>query len=104
MREYLDKSGLRPRDLPQIIRKLAATQVPLQSKAPARGLASVWSFYGPKGTAGTTTQAMNTAVELAGFGYKVLLVERALNQQPSSGRATGLWDRLQRSLRSAFAP
>ena len=42
---------------------------------PRRGFASVWAFYGAKATAGASTLAVNTALDLAGLGYNTLLVD-----------------------------
>ncbi|MBI4871937.1 MAG: response regulator [Candidatus Riflebacteria bacterium] len=82
VRKYLDKAQLGDgRELPDIVRKLHAMRPAAGTSRPEpKGLASVWSFYGPRGTAGTTNQAVNAAVELARFGYQVCLVDMDLFQ------------------------
>ncbi len=80
VRDYLDKLMLRPGDIPDAVRRIHQSRPFVSDETPDRGLASVWTFYGPKGNAGTTTQAINASVELSLMGYDVLLVDLDLTQ------------------------
>ena len=69
--EYLSKSG----EILKIGDSILEAARRRDKSAPDRGLAFVWSFYGPKGNSGTSTLAVNTAVHLSQLGYQVLLID-----------------------------
>jgi pilus assembly protein CpaE len=70
-RDYLSKAGEIDR-LGDAILQVARRR---ESSGPDRGPGFIWSFYGTKGGAGTTTLAVNTAVSLARMRYRVLLAD-----------------------------
>lgn len=73
-RDYLSKTSEMER-LCEAVLKLAARG----DRGPVeRGPGFVWSFYGTKGGAGTTTLAVNTAVALSRLGHRVALVDMDL--------------------------
>lgn len=69
--EYLSKSN----EMPRIAEAVMEASRRRDKSQPDRGLAFVWSFYGPKGNSGTSTMAVNTAVHLAQLHYQVLLID-----------------------------
>ena len=69
--EYLSKST-EIMNIGAAILKAAGNR---EASAPDRGMAFMWTFYGPKGSSGTSTLAANAAVHLAQLHYRVLLVD-----------------------------
>lgn len=70
-REYLDKA----REISQLASAVVRVDSLRDRSAPSRGMACLWGFHGPKGSAGTTRMAVDTACELALLDYRVLLVD-----------------------------
>lgn len=70
-RDFLEK----PVDAQTLINGIIAANKERDPKAPARGLATVWTFYGAKANAGCTTLAVGAAVDLASMGYRTCLVD-----------------------------
>lgn len=70
-KDFLNKKN----EIPELARAIREVNAQRNPAAPARGLATVWSFYATKGNSGCTTLAVNTAFDLATLGYRVLLVD-----------------------------
>lgn len=70
-REYLSKLT----EMDRVATAILDVAARRDARAPDRGTGFIWSFYGTKGGAGTTTLAINTAVALARLRHKVLLVD-----------------------------
>ncbi|MBI4872488.1 MAG: response regulator [Candidatus Riflebacteria bacterium] len=74
VRRFLDKLSTKASDLPQAIRELHRLGGD-DGGSRVAGFASVWSFLGSKASAGSTTLAVNVALELAGLGNRTLLID-----------------------------
>lgn len=70
-KDYLDKST----ELFRLADAVISADDKRERHAVDKGLASVWAFYGGKGSAGTTTLAIGTAYELAKLGHRVLVMD-----------------------------
>lgn len=62
-------------EMPQIATAVRQAAALRDRDSSGQGLGTCWTFYGPQGRAGTTSLAINAALELGGLGYRVLLVD-----------------------------
>jgi pilus assembly protein CpaE len=76
VKEYLSKTT----EIVRIADAILRVSEQRDRNAPDKGLAFTWSFYGVKGTSGTSTVAVNAACLLASMHYKVLLLDLDLLQ------------------------
>lgn len=70
-KDYLDKST----ELSRLAEAVLSAAEHGERAQPDKGLASVWAFYGAKGSSGSTTLAVGAAQELARAGRRVTLLD-----------------------------
>jgi pilus assembly protein CpaE len=70
-RDFLSKLT----DLGRIAHAILNVYAKRRPDGPPKGDGFIWGFYSPKGGAGTTTLAVNTAIYLTQLEYKVLVID-----------------------------
>jgi pilus assembly protein CpaE len=70
-KDYLDKSS----ELNLLADAIVSADSKRDRKTEAKGLGSVWAFYGSKGSVGSTLLAVDATFELAMLGYKAVLLD-----------------------------